>query len=190
MSQGSALTATGPLLSNVKCWSETVPCEPRGLPGILIFSDICNSTRFFFFFHPIFIRAWFLQKKNRLLHFLTFFTFQTVQLFSNVLVRCKGNSFKLWSMSGKLEEDCSILRLDSKHTQKKVASVTNWFHYLTHISFQSMAAAALRRHPPVWYWIFQSLLWQLSYFLKNISRILATFLCATSRLSEPNVKGA
>lgn len=41
-----------------------------------------------------------------------------MQLFFNVLVSCKGNSYKLWSMSGEREEDCSILRLDSKHTQK------------------------------------------------------------------------
>lgn len=51
---------------------------------------------------------------------------------------------------------------------QKVASVTNWFHYMTHTSFQSLTAAALCPHPLVEYWIFQSLLRERRYFPKEV----------------------
>lgn len=45
---GSALTAVGPLGSNVKCWSEAAPCALYSAFDVLIFSDIWIQQVFFY----------------------------------------------------------------------------------------------------------------------------------------------
>lgn len=60
---------------------------------------------FFFFFHPIFIRAWFLQPIKYIVTFLDIFDFANCNYFCHPFVsRCKGNGLKLSRTSGAAEQ--------------------------------------------------------------------------------------
>lgn len=126
---------------------------------------------FLFFFHPIFIRAWFLQPIKYIVTFLDIFDFANCNYFAiPLLVVAKETVWNfrgqvgLPSRAGNLNK--TFLLSDWTKKNKTRSCFCDKLSYrMTHTSFQSSTAAALCGHPPVSYWIFRSVQWERSLFL-------------------------